>query len=98
MRRCPVCKRIYGDGTLYCYNDNYPLVDFSQEESNKEQSQQRQKAETEYKSNVPKCPTCQSTNIKKLSDINRGVHALAFGLFSKTARSQFCCNDCGYKW
>lgn len=46
----------------------------------------------------PKCPTCSSTNVKKLSDFNRGAHALAFGLFSSTAKSQFCCMDCGYKW
>jgi transposase-like protein len=47
---------------------------------------------------VPTCPTCGSTNIKKISDINRGVHALAFGLFSKTAKSQFYCLNCNYKW
>lgn len=46
----------------------------------------------------PKCPTCGSTNINKISDLRKGVHALAFGLFSKTARSQFECRDCGYKW
>ena len=47
---------------------------------------------------IPKCPTCSSTNIKKISDLSKGVHALAFGLFSKTARSQFECKTCGYKW
>lgn len=46
----------------------------------------------------PKCPTCSSTNIQKISDLSKATHALAFGLFSKTARSQFCCKDCGYKW
>ena len=24
--------------------------------------------------------------------------AVAFGLFSKTAKSQFRCGNCGYKW
>ena len=48
--------------------------------------------------NQPKCPTCQSTNIKKISALSRGAHAYAFGLFSKTARSQFECLNCGYKW
>ena len=46
----------------------------------------------------PKCPTCSSTNIKKLTVLNRAAHGYAFGLFSKTARSQFCCLNCGYKW
>lgn len=48
--------------------------------------------------NLPKCPTCGSTNIKKISDLRRGVHGLAWGILSKTARSQFECKNCGYKW
>ena len=51
-----------------------------------------------YVPNLPKCPTCQSIKIKKISDAKRLTHAVAFGLFSKTARSQFQCLNCGYKW
>lgn len=47
---------------------------------------------------IPKCPTCQSSNIHKLSVTKRMTHGLAFGLFSKTARSQWECKDCGNKW
>lgn len=46
----------------------------------------------------PKCPTCNSTNIEKISIMRRGFHAMTWGLFSKTARSQFECKNCGYKW
>lgn len=49
-------------------------------------------------SNLPKCPTCGSTNIKKISDTAKVAGALMFGLLSKTAKSQFKCNNCGYKW
>lgn len=49
-------------------------------------------------SNIPKCPTCQSTNIKKISVAKRATHGFMFGIFSKTAFSQFECNNCGYKW
>ena len=48
--------------------------------------------------NVPKCPTCGSTNIKKLSTASKVMGAATFGLFSKTAKSQFKCSNCGYKW
>lgn len=48
--------------------------------------------------NVPKCPTCQSTNIKKISSTKRAAHGFMFGIFSKTAFSQFECENCGYKW
>ena len=48
--------------------------------------------------NIPKCPTCGSTNIEKISATSKVVGAVAFGLFSKTAKSQFKCNNCGNKW
>lgn len=48
--------------------------------------------------NVPKCPTCGSTNIKRISSLSRATHGFAFGLLSKTARSQFECKNCRYKW
>lgn len=48
--------------------------------------------------NIPRCPTCNSTNIKKISSLSRAAHGYAFGLFSKTARSQFECRNCGYKF
>ena len=55
----------------------------------------RRKREEE---NKPKCPTCGSTNIEKISSFNKAAGAVMFGLFSKTARSQFKCKNCGYKW
>lgn len=45
-----------------------------------------------------KCPTCGSTNIKKISASRKLAGAIGFGLFSKTAKSQFECVDCKYKW
>lgn len=33
------------------------------------------------------CPYCNSTNVKKISGTERVAGAVAFGLFSKTARS-----------
>ena len=49
-------------------------------------------------SNIPKCPTCGSTDLKKISTTSKVAGAAMFGLFSKTARSQFECKNCGYKW
>ena len=47
---------------------------------------------------VPKCPTCGSEKIHELSAATRGIALGLFGLASKTARSQFVCENCGYKW
>lgn len=57
----------------------------------------REEWQTKQKSAI-KCPTCGSTNTQKISTTSKVVGAATFGLLSKTARSQFKCNHCGYKW
>lgn len=47
---------------------------------------------------VPKCPTCQSTNIRKMGGVERGASIFAFGIFSKKINKTFKCNSCGYTW
>ena len=48
--------------------------------------------------NKPRCPSCGSTNIQKISASAKIGGALMFGILSKTAKSQFKCCKCGYKW
>ena len=53
---------------------------------------------TSGKSNVPKCPTCSSTNIQKIGGLERGASIAVFGLFSKKINKSFKCSNCGYTW
>ena len=46
----------------------------------------------------PHCPTCQSTNIKKISATSKAVNAGLFGLLGNKRKKQFHCNNCGYEW
>lgn len=48
--------------------------------------------------NMPKCPTCGSTNIRKMGGVERGVSIAAFGIFSKKINKTFKCGNCGYTW
>lgn len=48
--------------------------------------------------NMPKCPTCGSTNIRRMSGVERGASIAAFGLFSKKINKNFKCNNCGCTW
>lgn len=90
MKKCPKCNHFYnGYNDFYCPKCNYRLIPVSKEE---------EYYKPQPNPNQPKCPTCQSTNIKKISDMSKLTHGLAFGLLSKTARSQFECKSCGYKW
>ena len=48
--------------------------------------------------NKPKCPTCNSTNLKKISTTSKVVNTAVFGLFGTKRFKQFHCNSCGYEW
>lgn len=48
--------------------------------------------------NIPKCPTCGSTNIKKISGTKRWLSAGLFGLASSNIGKSMYCQNCGYKW
>ena len=65
---------------------------------NHQSTQLSKPAQATQPQNIPHCPTCNSTNIKKISAASKAGGMFMFGIFSKTAKSQFQCNDCGYKW
>lgn len=48
--------------------------------------------------NVPKCPTCGSTNIEKISGSKRWFTTGLFGLGSSNVGKTMHCKNCGYKW
>ena len=48
--------------------------------------------------NVPKCPTCGSTNIKKISAGSRWLSTGLFGISSSKMGKSMECRNCGYKW
>lgn len=53
---------------------------------------------TQPTENIPKCPTCGSPNIKKISLTSKAVGGVMFGLFSSNVRKTMHCKNCGYKW
>ena len=48
--------------------------------------------------NKPKCPTCNSTNVEKISTTKKIFGGAMFGLFSSDVRNTMHCKNCGYKW
>lgn len=58
-------------------------------------NQQKQQQE----SNVPKCPTCGSTNLKKISGLSKAGSVALWGVFAAGRTSKtWHCNKCGYEW
>lgn len=47
---------------------------------------------------IPKCPTCGSTDIKKISGAKRWLTTGVFGLASSDVGKTMQCNSCGYKF
>lgn len=63
-----------------------------------EKEKLKQNQENLRKQNSPKCPTCGSANIKKISTSKKISGGLMFGLFSINVRKTFECLNCKYKW
>ena len=48
--------------------------------------------------NVPRCPTCNSTNVGQILYKKKALSTLLFGLYSSNVRNTMQCHNCGYKW
>lgn len=96
MKICPKCNKVYPNKYEKCNECQNDLVICTKEDLLKTTTVKEIKPTKE--TNIPKCPTCGSTNIEKISSLNKAAGAVMFGLFSKTAKSQFKCKNCGYKW
>lgn len=54
--------------------------------------------EIKQQSNQPKCPTCGSTNIRKIGTGERVASVVGFGIFSKKINKTWKCKNCGHTW
>ena len=48
--------------------------------------------------NKLKCPICGSTNVSRISTLNRGVSVATVGLASSKIGKQYECKKCKHKW
>lgn len=50
--------------------------------------------------NIPTCPTCGSTNIRRISTAEKATGVILFGIFSNKRKYQFECQNpkCKYRW
>lgn len=61
----------------------------------KERLEQIEREKELYK---PKCPTCGSSTISKISTTSRAVSIATVGIASSKIDKQFECKKCGFKW
>lgn len=55
-------------------------------------------AQNSHSAAHPKCPSCGSTNTKKIGNLNRTASVAMWGLASSKIGKQYQCNKCGHKW
>lgn len=56
------------------------------------------KDNAERAANAPRCPTCGSTDLKKIDALDRAISVSFLGLASGKIGKSFKCNHCGYMW
>ena len=89
----------------YVFNDpRFSKSKFNERERKEEKDYQEFKEQSKrdvaayYGRPTITCPTCGSTNTKKISGLSKAASVGLFGIFSQKVKHQFHCNSCGYEW
>lgn len=64
----------------------------------KEQEKQYNEKKNIENTNQPKCPICNSANIKKITSTERAISIVGLGIFSKKINKSYKCKNCGSTW
>ena len=90
-------KQYVKDNPLY--DPNEAELSRLKKETNKIANEMRYAAERAVKeANKPHCPVCNSTNVKRIGAVRKGVSIAVLGLFSGDIGKTMVCNNCGYKF
>jgi len=91
--QCPDCRKAISKRAYSCPHCGCPVSEVIGQE------QETIKPISTLES--PKCPTCGSIDVEKISTGKKLAYLAGFGALApafKKARSQFECKSCGYKW
>ena len=102
VKKCKNCKRKYPKIFIKCPKCNQQLIKLSTENKqlDKQVNEIRKEIQEhqEKQQNTPKCPTCGSTNIEKISAGKKAIGFVAVGVFSSNFGKTMHCKNCDYKW
>ena len=102
VKKCKNCKRKYPKIFIKCPKCNQQLIKLSTENKqlDKQVNEIRKEIQEhqEKQQNTPKCPTCGSTNVGKISAGKKAIGFVAVGVFSSNFGKTMKCKNCGYKW
>lgn len=105
IRKCPLCGREYLKPKAICDKCDIVLMKLSDYErlgmeANRANFQKEIEGQEKLQreQNIPKCPTCGSTNIRKISTGKKAIGFAAVGIFSSNFGKTYECLQCKYKW
>ena len=102
VKKCKNCKRKYPKIFIKCPKCNQQLIKLSTENKQLDKQANAIRKEIqehqEKQQNTPKCPTCGSTNVEKISIGKKSIGFIAVGVFSSNFGKTMHCKNCGYKW
>lgn len=93
---CPACGHKVSNYAHACPNCGHPIADTPQVAV--PSTPAPAPAIPTPQSATPRCPTCGSTDIKKLDSLDRTVSTAVWGIASGKIGKQFKCKHCGYMW
>ncbi len=88
--KCPECGKEVSDKAAVCIHCGYPLKQTVAPNGGN--------SSINSMSGIPRCPTCGSVNVEKISNLNRGVSVAMWGAMSKKINKSFKCKNCGFTW
>jgi len=101
-KKCPMCGKEYPKKQKYCGKCDALLMrkkDYERFEMDKYSvPTQNAVQKLENEQNIPKCPTCGSTNIKRITTLDRAVSVGTLGLLSGKIGKNYECLNCKAKW
>lgn len=114
ITQCPECKNSITGNEASCPNCGFDIAMYKTAFNRfLKEIELKNKAEQEAKNNpapiyyapspsvsnnIPKCPTCGSTNLSKISGLERAANAAMWGILGNRRKYHWHCNNCKYEW
>lgn len=94
----PTQKETVIKNTLLLSDETYELIQEAWRNNKKNVQPMSRPIQTNFQQNKPKCPTCGSTNVHKISTGKKALGFVTVGIFSSNFGKTMECKQCGYKW
>lgn len=98
IRKVSHCNKDLLEAMIKLHDENIIEYETRMSQFRTQVQQQEQIKKQQQEDSKPHCPTCNSTDIEKISLTKKAFGATMFGLFSSDVRKTMHCKNCGYKW